>query len=294
MFMDDINNHYTYLNSLKNVVHEEPLARTPMPDPDRAILINRDIEPVLERLMKERPTWRFKSDQRLYSRNPCYASSFEIFDGDEVLGRLWTETYWRDSTTRFHFDNFRLENQRQRRGVNYTTKPDMAAKRIIKAFHLKTPKERASEAYGQVREVVQGICNNSDWPFRKAKSMIDNDLIMYAVRNWEALQPHLPHATGIDLPTLAKAKEESNLLSTVFAAREGRTVRLEANGTYLVSRVLADSYDVQTFSDATLPNDVRGPLGLLKLVEDKVHVPHVGVRANANLYFVTDKREDIK
>lgn len=291
MFIDDIKNRYTYLNSMKNVVHEETLDR--IENPTRVIRINQEIEPVLDKLMRERPTWRFKCDQRYFHGDgPFYATSFTIFDGDEALGTLRMEAHWRDSTTRYYFDNFRLTQARQRNGSNYTTKPDIAAKRIVKAFHLKTAKERSSDAFGEVRKAVQEVCANTSYPLRRAKTMIENDLLEYALRNWEAIKPHLPKAADIDMPVLIKADKESADLSTALHTQAGCSVRLEANDTYLVSRIESDGYSAETFTDATLPEYVRGVLGLLKLVEDKRYIPDVGLRINSKLYFVMDKKGD--
>jgi hypothetical protein len=289
MFIDDIKNRYTYLNTMKNVVHED--SRDYIPHPDRTIFIHSDLEPVLDLLMKERPTWRFKSEQRFYAGvGPFYTTIFTIFDGDEALGTLRTENHWHSGATRYYFDNFRLEQARQRSKANYTTKPNVAAKRIIKAFHLKTPQERAVEAHSQLRTMAQEIYNSADWPLRSARNKISGDLFMYAALNWETIQPHLPKAVGIDLTTLTKTLEAYIELNNAVSAHTGRTVRLEANDTYLISHPAQEGYIAETFTNATIPDDIRGALGLLKLVEDKTYIPDVGLRVSANLYFVIDKK----
>jgi hypothetical protein len=59
MFINDINNRYVYLNSMRNVVWEQPADRTP--NLDLTVSIHPELVLVLDKLMKERPTWRFKS-----------------------------------------------------------------------------------------------------------------------------------------------------------------------------------------------------------------------------------------
>lgn len=287
MFIDDVNNRYVYLNSLKNIVWEEPADRTPY---DRNIQVHDAIAPILDRLTKERPTWRFKTAQRFHTSNTiCWATNFDIFDGDEALGNLWMDHHWRDGTPRFYFNNFRLEKARQRNGGNFSTKPDVAAKRILKAFHLKTPKERAAEAFATARSAVQKLHADTAWPVRRAKASLEADLLNYAARNWETIKESLPSAKSIDLPALIEAHAESSRLAGAIDQNQFRTVRIEANGTYLVSRPMNDTYEVQTYNDAALPDDLRGALGLLKLVENNGHIDGVGVRVNASLYFVMDK-----
>jgi hypothetical protein len=291
MFTDDINNRYTYLNTLNNVVWEEPADRTP--NPNRVICIHQEMEPVLSHLMRARPTWRFKSTERFSSGDgPVRALNFTIFDGDEALGQLYMEHHWRDSTVRYYFDNFRLSNARQKNQKNFSSKPDVAAKRIIKAFHLKTPKERASEAFSDVRTVAQNAVNEANWPLRRAKSVIEKEMFAYLERNWEDIKPSLgANVAEIDLPALVHADREAAALSSAISDGLGVVVRIEANATYMVARAESGSYNVETFTDSTLPDHLRGSLGLLKLMEDKQHIEGVGARANRNLYFVMDKKE---
>ena len=293
MFIDDVKNRYTYLNSLKNIVHEDPLDRI-IPE-GREVILHNAMPAVLDRLLKERPTWRFKCTSHFWGNTNPRVTDLTIYDGDEALGRLWLEHHWRDGGVRYNFDNFRLQKTRQRSSVSYSTKADVAAKRIIKAFHLKTPKERAAEAYGDVRKAVTQVTSDANWPYRRGKNVIEKELFAYAVRNWETIAPHLgPDAAKVDLPALHEADREAYDLSVAFEGALGVTVRIESNGNYTISRNEGGTYDVVTVTDALLPEHVRGALGLLKLVQDGVHIDGVGLRVRANLYFVMDKKGESK
>lgn len=290
MFIDDVKNRYTYLNSLKNIVHEDPVDRI-IPE-GREVILHNAMPAVLDRLLKERPTWRYKSTRHFYNNTTCHVQDLDIYDGDEKLGRLWIEHHWRDNSVRYNFDNFRLSKTRQRNGVSYTTKPDVAAKRIVKAFHLKTPKERASDAYADVRKAVSQAVSDANWPARRGRSVIERALFEYAERNWETLKHHLgPDAAKVDLPALFAADREARDLSVAFESALGVTVRIESNGAYMVSRSENSTYHVETLTEATLTDHLRGSLGLLKLVQDGTHIDGVGIRVRANLYFVTDKKD---
>lgn len=291
MFIDDVNNRYTYLNTLKNIAHEEPIERDA--PPAREIILHPEMQPVLDRLLKERPTWRFKSTARLWGSDIKKVIDLDIYDGDEVLGRLWMDNHWRDGTIRYYFDNFRLRAARQRNTTSYTTKPDVAAKRIVKAFHLKTPKERAVDAFGDVRKAVNQVRSDADWPYRRGKGAVEKELIAYAVRNWETIKHHLgADAAKVDLPALFEADREAFDLYVAFEQSLGVMVRIESNGSYMVSRPENGTYDVVTLTDATLTDHLRGALGLLKLMQDGAHIDGVGLRVRANLYFVTDKKAE--
>lgn len=292
MFIDDMKFRYVYLNTMKNVVWEQPIQRPVVEGME--VVIHPELLGVLDRLMRERPTWRYKAKQDFFGSfsGERRANSFDIYDGDEALGRLWLEHHWRDNTPRFFFDNFRLSKTRQRHMANYTTKPDVAAKRIVRAFHLKTPSERASENDTIIRNVVSKASNDISWPMRKARAAVEAAAFKYALENWETFKDKLEGSVSkLDLLGLHKAHEDVSTLSDRVSAGSGRTVNLGPNGTYLVGRRVGDGYETQTFSDGTLPDDLRSALGLLKLVEDGDVIPNIGVRANASVFFVMDKQE---
>jgi hypothetical protein len=288
MFIDDIKNRYTYLNSMKNIVHEDPLDRPEVAG--RQIILHDALPTVLDRLMKERPTWRYKCTKHLYGSNPR-VSELIIYDNDEELGKLWIENHWRDETLRYFFDNFRLKQTRQRHMPTFSTKPDVAAKRIVKAFHLKTPKERAADAHKETHSVINGIASETSWPFRRAKGRIEDRLFEYAACNWGDIKQYL-NADDMDFPALAEANQEAIMLMGFYNDNNGVTVRIESNGAYLVSRRANDGFDAVTHTDASLTDHLRGALGLLKLMDVKGYIDGVGVRVNTNLYFVMDKKAE--
>ena len=293
MFIDDIKFRYTYLNSMKNVVWEQPTERPVVEG--MVVAIHPDIEDVLDKLMRERPTWRFKSNQDFYSTGSGIrrAHTFDIYDGNEALGRLWVEAHWRDGTPRFYFTNFRLEKQRQRHMANYTTKPDVAAKRIVKAFHLKTPSERAADAYLAAQQLASKLHTDASWPLRRAKSNIEKELYDYAARNWDTLKDQLgPNAAKIDYPALIQTNDAAYEMYDAVSSGHGCNVQISPNGSYLISRLNAGGYDTTIVNDGELSSEVRGALGLLKLMENGAAIPGVGLRVDANHYFITDSKSD--
>jgi hypothetical protein len=220
---------------------------------------------------------------------------FDIYEGDEKLGQLWRETHWRDNEVRYCFNNFRLHKERQRNSVSYTTKPDVAVKRIVKAFHMKTPSERAVDAQNAVREVVSNVVQEAAWPVRKAKSLIDQEFYNYAVTHWDEVKHMLgDKADKIDLPNLVQTHNDSLGMQEAVSQGNGVNVQLEPNGTYSTSRPINTGYETHSYTDATLPDHIRGALGLLKLIEDKDSIDNVGARVSANLYYVMDKKEEGK
>jgi len=293
MFIDDIKNRYTYLNSMKNVVHEEPTedeARA-----DRTIIIAEALEPVLGKLVKKRPTWRFKATDQLSGASGVHAlNTFEIYEGDEPLGRLWTEWHWSTGAIRFYFSNFRVDAARVRSKSAFTTKPEEAVKRIVKAFHLKTPSERAADTFRTVGGTVHKAWADAEWPLRRAEDEVRKALLDYAYKHWDEIKTLASLEPTLDLPALRQHQNEAVDLKNAFSASDGGgvTVRIEANSSYSVSRKTNTGFAVETYNDSTLPDHLRGSLGLLKMVDNGNLIPGVGVRSDANHYFVIDKKGD--
>jgi hypothetical protein len=295
MFIDDMKNRYTYLNTMKNIVWEESLDRPHRPA--LSIILHPDLEPIFDKLMRDRPTWRFKSNELIHAGGDVavtrHAVNFTIFDGEEELGKLWRETHWRDQEVRFCFNNFRLHKERQRNSVSYTTKPDVAVKRIVKAFHMKTPSERAVDAQNAVRSVVNTLVQETNMPVRRAKTVMEGEFFLYAAHHWEEAKLILPiTAKDYDLPSLVAANGHAMQMQEAVSQGNGVNVQLEPNGTYATSRPINTGYETHAYTDATLPDHIRGALGLLKLVEDETAIDNVGARINANLYYVMDKKEE--
>lgn len=294
MFTDTMKNRYAYLNTMKNVVWEEPLEKPERPN--LTVILHPDLEPVFDKLMRERPTWRFKSTENIYAGGDVAvtrdAVRFKIYDGDEELGQLWRETHWRDQEVRYCFNNFRLHRERQRNSVSYTTKPDIAVKRIVKAFHMKTPSERAVDAQEAVRGIVGSIVQEAAWPVRKAKSLIEQEFVAYAATHWDEVKHMLgDKADKIDFPALVQTHNEAMAMQEAVSQGGGVNVQLEPNGTYSTSRPINTGYETHSYTDTTLPDHIRGALGLLKLIDDKTGIDGVGARISATLYYVMDKKE---
>lgn len=292
MFMNDISNQYTYLNAMKNVVHEETIGGTTVPE--RRIIINSALAPVLDKLTSVRPTWRFKSTEDFsgvrFGVGLCVASVFDIYDGDESLGSLWVDRHWQTGDNRFYFNNFRLKNLKKR--ISYTTKPAEAVKRIVKAFHLKTPSERASDAFAAISRVLSDATVRPAMALQQAKTSIQRAMFDYACHHWDEVKTYPAIDPAIDLPALVQADKTVQQMSSDFRSGRGVTVCVEANGSYLVSRRSDAGYVAEVFKDSTLSDHLRGALGLLKMMDDASHIPDVGVRTTAKLFFVLDKKEE--
>lgn len=283
-FIDDIKYDYAYLNSLKNLVHERPKNN---PNNSRDVALHKDLYPLVDTLMKERPTWRYKSSEPIYQGSETYfIRQLFIYDGNEVLGKLWLDHYWNGGQARFYFTNHRLNLNSNR--TSFSSKPKVAAKRILKAFHMKTPTERAAEAQQRVNKAVQVNLGKTRWPYQRAKMAVEAPLLDYAIKHWDEIKDELgPDAIKSDYPTIAQSHAENVALDQMFNGGMGLTVLIEANDTYSLTKSAGQTHHVVSYTDSALPEYVRSALGLLKLVEDNAYIPDVGLRVSNNLFYIT-------
>lgn len=283
-FIDDIKYDYAYLNSLKNLVHERPKNG---PNNSRDVTLHKDLYPLVDTLMKERPTWRYKSSEPIYQGSETYfVRQLFIYDGNEVLGKLWLDHHWNGGQARFYFTNHRLDKSSHR--TSFSSKPKVAAKRILKAFHMKTPTERAAEAQQRVQKSIQVNLGKTRWPYQRAKMAVEAPLLDYAIKHWDEIKDELgPDAIKSDYPTIAQSHAENAALEQMFNGCLGLTVLIEANDTYSLWKPASSAYEVTSCDDSTLPEYIRSALGLLKLVEDNTYVPEVGLRIASNLFYIT-------
>ncbi len=290
MFIDDLNKNYTYLNEARSIVWEQPSSESRH---CTRVTACPELQDIIDRLMKKRPTWRFKSTSHGSSGYALELVNFEIWDAEEKLGSMWRESHWRDGSYRIYFENFRLSASRKRRSSNYTTKPYVAAKRILEAFHLKTPSERAAALHSEVNSKRGEITREGSWPLQRAQGTINKLMQEYAVRNWDTLKPLLgPGAADIDLTALVREDEKMKRLTKRCEMGAAINLRIEGNGTYLTMRPGAN-VEIETFTDATMSDHICGALGLLKLLEDGTYVEGVGMRVDARTYLIMDKEEGV-
>lgn len=293
MFIDDIKFRYTYLNSRKNVVWEQDINREPLPSMVE-LIIHPEMVGLIDKLSRERPTWRFKSAQNFYSASGVLrVTHFTMYDMDEELGTLYVDTHWRDHSLRYYFDNHRLEKARQRNVKNFTTKPEVAAKRILKAFHSRTPAERAAVATSEVRSAMASVVNDVNHRYRRALGGIQDEINAYVLRHWDEVSATFADpARHASFPTLAADNLEAMSISKAMGDGRGVVVRIEHNGNYMVARPTANGHDINMFTDSTLPDHLRGGLGLLKLVAFGSMIDGVGYKRDDNSFFVMDRNED--
>lgn len=283
MFMDDIKNEYFYPMGGTSVVLEKDKNWATHGKEGTAV-VHPSMARFIDALRVKRPTWRFKSTERVYNNEGQELRNFDVYDGNEQLGRVWTERHWRTAEERYYYNNHRLEKSRQRGGGGFSTKVAVAVKKVVDTFGVKSLDELADEAVKKVNNVTSGVYSNASYSYQSAKQKVTKALLAYIEANWETLKPYTTGCDGIDLRELRLHYDAADKVYPSQDRDGSATVFM--HGDQMVMSRKGSEAKVVTLADLT--DKQRAALGMLKLMEDKAFIPEVGVRVDRETFYLLD------
>lgn len=283
MFMNDNLNNYFYPTSSRAIVLEASKSWTSYGREGTAV-VHPDMLVLIDELRAKRPTWRFKSTERIHGSDGQKLRNFIVYDGDEEIGTVWQENNWRTGDNRYCFNNHRLEKSRQRGYGGFSTKAKVATKKILAAFGTKSLDEMAEEAVKKVTNASAGIYSSASYAYQGAKKKVMNALEAYVEDNWEKLKPYTTGCDHIDLRDLHQQADAADF--AYMAQNRGDSAIVFMYGDKMVMHRKGAPTKTVTFDDLT--EKQRAALGMLKLMEDKSLIPGVGIRVDSETFHLLD------
>lgn len=255
-------------------------------------------------VITKNPQWDFvvsggNSHRRLESadaagvREAILVTKVVVFAGKEELGTVAFE--YHGSNRKISILNQRLAADRVRNnGKVFTSDAKKAVSLINKAFYRKTPAEVMEEARSKLLITFNNIIGN------KNQSIYHHDMKLNSLST-AFVKDKYPELMDI-LKTFSRGEEVTNALTTYLdAVQDLDALRLMANkhtdGKAVPIVVIRGGYVVHsgdtlsTYTDETLPHELRGPLGMLKLVEPQKLLP-VGIRVDDTVFLVVPQGEN--
>ena len=230
----------------------------------------------------DRPTWRFVATQT-YNRNE--ASVFEMYQDGELIGDIRRGYY--QGNVCLEMSNHRIEDQRKR-GGGYRTKD--AAKAVAKAkkvFSRKSPAERVREALRKAASVIATVRSDKDYELRRSQHTVELAMLEYT--KGEGLAAFNAFLQAVPVTHQATIKAQEKVLTL---AQELVTINaFDSQGTNTATIIRVDdqyilntrsTYSMQT--DQTMPEELRGKLGMLKLVNPEQIIEGVGCRVDDDTF----------
>lgn len=268
---------------------------------DFDFVVEKPLNEIMWKVITENPSWEFKvhdyygqvKSETMDTRPRITVSKFAVFKDGEEIGKIDRDYRYDQGGHVFSITSNAIRMERERISAYRTKDAKKALAAIKKTFSNKSVAERVSDALGEAARVVgrqagqkrgnHQSAMNSIVPLMKAFAFVQHpdEFKKYAVISGHA-------------HNLAKIKETEAEMLTVtdienkFKTDKGTSLVLLSNGKYVVKT----GDEVQLYDDNTLPLDMRGKLGMLKLVEPEQMIEGVGCRATTEVFvLLTAERE---
>ena len=260
---------------------------------DFDFVVEKPLHEIMWKVITENPSWEFRvpeyhgqvKSETADERPRITVSKFKVFKDGEEIGMIDRDYRYDQGGHVFSITSNAIRMERERISAYRTKDAKKALAAIKKTFSNKSVAERVSEALGEAARVVsrqagqkrgnhQSAMNNLV-PLMRSFAFIQHpdEFKKYAVISGQA-------------HNLAKIKETEAEMLTVtdieakFKTDKGTSLVLLSNGKYVVKT----GDEVQLYDDNTLPLDMRGKLGMLKLVEPEQMIEGVGCRATTEVF----------
>jgi len=240
----------------------------------------------------KRLAWEVATKHPLWTVEVTGFRSFHVLSGNESLGAIGSE--WYGSSQKLFVRNDRISENNTRKNAYHTDKVDKAYLRVKKTFGPMNLSERVNKAEKVAEDVLNNQSYRNQHQQREHERPIENGLYKWARANMTQyiLELKHNHDTAM-LEHMAKLEDVRadmvTIKETTDAFQNQRTALIVlSDGKYIVK--IRDN--VQLYDDATLPVELRGKLGMLKLVEKEAMVTGIGCRVNDEIFVLLMESED--
>ena len=254
--------------------------------------VDKLIDPVVQRLAVLNPLWRFMVESMTFDNSTEPQSlkvvEFKVMEAGEELGTISKEYHGRNYV--IQISNERIGKDRVRRGGYKTTDADKAILKAKKMFFKLKPNERIDKAMKDASEVIQQQARRKDREKYDHANTIQTAAHKFIMgTGFSLFLEHIKTMAESEQIKIYKAQaeyerigEEMLTIDKVKSQFEnGKTALvIKDDGKYLVK--IGDA--IQLYDNNTLPEDMRGKLGMLKLVEAEAFVSNVGCRINDEVF----------
>jgi len=233
------------------------------------------------------PLWRFVVTDTLSGHKPV---GFSVIDSGETIGKIGRQYYRGDF--KLSLTNDRISDKRERTESYRTGDVDKAVLMAKKMFFRLKPNERIDKAYDKAKQVMNNQAHEKSREHRYSERDTQNSAQEFIMGSGFHL--FLAHVNGLPeaekkpmLKKMEQTKKFKDDMLTIESIRERfgdnkAALVIKDEGKYLVKI----GQDVQLYDDNTLPVEMRGKLGMLKLVEAEHFVSDIGCRINDEIFVV--------
>jgi len=233
------------------------------------------------------PLWRFVVTDTQGEHRPV---GFSVIDSGEVIGKIGRQYYRGDH--KLSLTNDRISDARERTSSYRTGDVDKAILMAKKMFFRLKPNERIEKAYGTAKQVMQNQWHDKQREHRYAEREIESSAVKFIMGTGfplflsyvDGLPEHEKKPMLKKLEQTGKHKQDMLTIESIKEkfGSEHTALIIKDEGKYMVKI----GQDVQIYDDNTLPEHMRGKLGMLKLVEAEHFISNIGCRINDEIFVV--------
>lgn len=244
--------------------------------------------PLINELTRRRPTWTFvsRSSSVISDSSAWHYARFQVRVGDEIIGEIDMDTNWRDGAKSFEFDCRQLRAKRTRGTSTRTKDLKKATKLITENFRELSYVEHAHKAEQLTKQSAYRVQSSRKYAFSQLEAKARPEVMGFLRKHWsEFIGSVLDSKLQGELAELLETYDEARTADEINGAisAKGTFIKL-VDGKYVVKRMGSD--EVHAYTNETLPNDLRGGMGALKLVTKDMVIPEIGVRGDEDAFYL--------
>ena len=240
---------------------------------------------VFDAIYKANPTWRFQFEGLSYGDSTAATpSKIKISCGGEDLGVIEGDYFRGNHGVGIY--NHRMSNNRNSRMRTSDVKRAIGA--VKKHFIKRNSNERLVSAQSDARAAIDSAVSRSANAIQSVKYKLETASFVFVMAQArEAFEQFSKVHASANLTMLERYDKEILDADTIeevrskYGSGNAALVVLD-QGKYIVKT----GDNVQLFDDNDLPEQIRGRLGLLKLVEYKQMVTNAGCRVSSEVFVV--------
>lgn len=230
---------------------------------------------VIEKIAIKNPTWKFVVSKGRYATDKELASdTFQVFCGKEQLGDI--SIGYHHNKEAVTISNPRVGKEMQRYNGRTTTKEAVAIKHVEKYFYAKTTDENIEvnfqEAFGAIDAIERQLRNKT----HEAHELVNDKMMHFVMSRWDdfVVEENVC-SRGKEYPSL---KREWNKIKAIDANKSMATVIMLLGKEYVMRK------DGVITKGSELNEELKTKVGMLKLLDDEVSNPNLGIKVNSNLF----------
>ena len=290
----------TKFEYLDSGIHQNILVQAKLGEKLGILSVPPALERVALRLVKRNPKWKLVVDGwPVNTDGKRRVKKFWVYQGSEKLGWVAISHNYTTNNPSITFDSPALSMNRERKQYNETGSEDTAVRVIEKNFFAKPLEQVLLEQIGVSRGVIQEFHENKQRVLRGLREDINPSILRYVWDNIDTLRGELIANYGAtdrlidDTLAAQEALENITPISKATRSEHGWVAHmvLIREGTYYTYEFGAELPPIVSYTTDTLPPNIKGKLGMLKLVEAKNLITGVGARINENTYVVLEGTE---